>query len=401
MLKKISLLVLVLIAFFQPGCEKERDEKLKLEIVDLPIAIVTGPTSVEINWVTNLPANSVVYHGLTDALGDTVMDEEDREIHTIMLTNLVSDTNYYYIVESSSDYFSKIPQSDLSQFNTAWSDTGISGDLSILSGPEVVQMGPISVEISWETNLPGNSVVYYGLTTALGDTVIDDEERELHAITLVDLMPDTVYYFMVESNSNNFSGVPQSPQSQFATQANEESHIVYGWLYFSQEEYINALSSFNDAIYLNSEYGPAYAGRGWVYLRMENYSSALENFDTGLGLDITQSVIYAGRSLINLAQQSYSEAISDAQIVINVDSTYQFEYETSINYILMRLVMSQAYYATQEYQLAQEQCDIIDPENGLDLVLPGTWVVNSVTYDTYLEALLGLIQYLVLQQGGG
>ena len=399
MLKKIPLLILILIACFQFACEKKTEEKLKLEIVDLPIAIVTGPTSADINWVTNLPANSVVYYGLTDALGDTVSDEEEREIHTIMLMDLASDTDYYYIVESSSDYFSKTPQSDLSQFNTTWTDTVIAGDLEIVSGPDVIQLGPISVEISWETNLPGNSVVYYGITTALGDTVIDDEERELHAVSLVGLIPDTVYYYKVESNSDYFSGAPQSAQSQFATQVNEESHMVFGWTYFSQEEYTDALNSFNDAINLNSEYGPAYAGRGWAYLRMENYASALEDFDTGLGYNITLLVIYAGRSLIYLKQQSYTEAINDAQVVINADSTYQFEYEAGINYTLIRLVLSQAYYATQEYQLAQEQCDVIDPENGLDPALPSSWAVNGITYNTYLEALLGLIQYLVLQHG--
>ena len=392
--------MLVLIACFQFACKKETEDKLELELVDLPIAIVTSPTSVEINWVTNLPANSVVYYGLTDVLGDTARDEEERELHTIILTGLASDTDYYYMVESSSDYFSKIPQSDLLQFNTTWIDT-VSGDLEILSEPDVVQIGPVSVEISWETNYPGNSVVYYGVTTTLGDTISDNEERQFHTVILSDLLPDTVYYFKVESKSDYFSGEPQSTQSQFATQANEESYMVYGWSYFSQGEYIDALNSFNDAINLNSEYGPAYAGLGWVYLRMENYTSALEDFDTGLGYDITMLVIYAGRSLIYLTQQSYPEAINDAQIVINADSTYQFEYAAGINYILMRLVMSQAYYATQEYQLAQDQCDMIDPENGLDPVLPGTWVVNDVTYDTYVEALLGLIQYLVLQQGGG
>jgi tetratricopeptide (TPR) repeat protein len=400
MLKKIPIFILVLIACFQFACKKETEEKLELELVDLPIAIVTSPTSVEINWVTNLPANSVVYYGLTDVLGDTARDEEERELHTIILTGLASDTDYYYMVESSSDYFSKIPQSDLLQFNTTWIDT-VSGDLEIVSGPDVVQIDPVSVEINWETNYPGNSVVYYGVTTMLGDTISDNEERQFHTVILGDLLPDTVYYFKVESKSDYFSGSPQSTQSQFATQANEESYMVYGWSYFSQGEYIDALNSFNDAINLNSEYGPAYAGLGWVYLRMENYTSALEDFDTGLGYDITLLEIYAGRSLIYLIQQSYPEAINDAQIVINADSTYQFEYAAGINYILMRLVMSQAYYATQEYQLAQEQCDMIDPENGLDPVLPGTWVVNDVTYDTYVEALLGLIQYLVLQQGGG
>ncbi len=271
------------------------------------------------------------------------------------------------------------------------------GELELLDIPVVIMTDSTKAVISWETNLPSNSVVYYGLTDALEDTVVDEEEREIHNVELTDLVADTQYYFQVESRSDHFTGTARSDVAQFTTGMNEASYTLLGWTYFSEEDYINALTSFETALLGNSSYGEAYIGRGWCYIRLDNTEQAFSNLDTGLVLDNSVLVGYAGRALIHLSQQSYSQAIADAMVVIDADSVYQFSYDSSIDHILMRLVMAQAYYATQDYDQAQAQCDIIDPDNGLDPVLPATWSVDGVQYDTYIEALLPLIQYLVIQ----
>ncbi len=273
--------------------------------------------------------------------------------------------------------------------------------LEFLDVPTVMMIDSTNAEISWTTNYPSNSVVYYGLTVAFEDTVFDDEERELHKVTVADLVPDTIYYFQVESTSDYFPGTASSDVDTFTTGMNELSYTMIGWRHFSDGDYANALTAFETAMQGNATYGEAFVGRGWCYIRLENLASALTDFDTGLGFDNTILVGYAGRALTHLAQQSYSEAIADARVVIDADSVYQFSYDTNIDHILVRLVLVQAYYATQDYESAQAQCNKIDPNNGLDPVLPGSWVVNGVTYGSYNEALLGLIQYLVLQQGGG
>ena len=65
------------------------------------------------------------------------------------------------------------------------------------------------------------------------------------------------------------------------------------------------------------------------------------------------------------------------------------------------MILSEAYFAEQRYDLAQVTADgIADreglPPSGLDPVEPATWVVDGVTYATYQAALAVVIQNLSL-----
>jgi hypothetical protein len=273
-------------------------------------------------------------------------------------------------------------------------------ELEIVTDPVVVMLESTVAEVSWETNLPSNSVVYYGLTEELGDTAVDEEEREQHVVVLSDLVPDTGYYFQVESSSEHFSGTPRSEVGQFQTAMNEASYVVAGWRLFGSEAYTEALTQFEQALVLNSGYAPGYIGRGWCLLRLGSVSGAREDFDAGLAIDATLLEGYVGRSVVLVGLQEYTGAIADGEVVLAADPEYVFAYDGRINHELVRLVLAQAYYATQQYEQAQAQCDVLAPNNGLDPVLPESWVVDGTSYDSYLEALLALIQYLVTQRGG-
>jgi len=388
MRKTIYAIVILLTLVVYSGCEKDA-----IKIIGDPSVTMISSNTAEVKWETNFPAKSLVRYGLTDRLENKAEDEEERQYHSVTITDLVPDTVYYYRVESSSSHFGKQAKSSVQEFTSTYS--GLGYELFITTEPVLTFINPTSVEIRWETNLPSQGVVYYGTTQALGDSVLGEQESDHHVVNLQDLLPDTVYYYVVANYSGYFDGRPVSDTSQFVTGLNEQTYLIQGWNYYIVKDYTSALTAFNSALQLNDTYGGAYIGRGWCYMKIGSLDNALSDFNTGLEQDNTLLVGYIGRSVLYLRQQSYAEAITDAMVVVDTDPEYVFAYNSGIDHVVARLVLAQAYYATQEYALAQDQCDTIDPANGLDPLLPDTWVVDNVTYDSYLEALLSLIQYLV------
>ena len=70
------------------------------------------------------------------------------------------------------------------------------------------QIQPTSVRINWTTDVSSTSVVRYGLTSALGDSVVVPTGVLTHAVTIPGLTPATVYYYAAGSedvNGANFS----------------------------------------------------------------------------------------------------------------------------------------------------------------------------------------------------
>lgn len=273
-------------------------------------------------------------------------------------------------------------------------------EIQIVNGPTTDLIAPTQVLISWETDLPGNSIVDYGQTTDVDLTFTDEEERQFHNVLLSGLTAKTRYYYQVTSISFIIDAGASSELSEFMTGENEESITQNGWIWFAQNEMDSAAFYFNQALSQNDEYGWAFIGLGWVQLRQGELLEALSNFNNGLTFDPTILDGRVGRAAINLSFNEYDNVISDGNYVLNTDADYVFEYDETVDYRDVHIFLAQAYYAKEDFETAQAHCNILDPNNDLDPAMPSSWVVNGVTYGTYLEALLGLIQYLVLQYGG-
>jgi phosphatidylserine/phosphatidylglycerophosphate/cardiolipin synthase-like enzyme len=78
----------------------------------------------------------------------------------------------------------------------------------VLSGPYEDQIQSTSVHVLWTTDVASTSIVRYGLTAALGDSVVDAGPVTAHDLTVPGLAPATVYYYSVgseDANGSNFS----------------------------------------------------------------------------------------------------------------------------------------------------------------------------------------------------
>lgn len=60
-----------------------------------------------------------------------------------------------------------------------------------------------SAKITWDTNVPGNSLVRYDTTTSPTNTESDVSMVTSHSITLTSLLPSTTYYYEVESTDQD------------------------------------------------------------------------------------------------------------------------------------------------------------------------------------------------------
>lgn len=63
----------------------------------------TDPARIVVNWETDQPANSVVEYGLSDALGERVVQEEKVTLHHVDVPLSQKDSVYHYRVSSGTD----------------------------------------------------------------------------------------------------------------------------------------------------------------------------------------------------------------------------------------------------------------------------------------------------------
>lgn len=86
-------------------------------------------------------------------------------------------------------------------------DGGIGGGdptSPIISDVQVINITPYSATVTWKTNEPANSTVNYGETESYEiGTVFDSSYVTDHSLDLVNLTPDTLYYFEVTSSDSS------------------------------------------------------------------------------------------------------------------------------------------------------------------------------------------------------
>ena len=74
-----------------------------------------------------------------------------------------------------------------------------------------------SVTVSWTTDIPGNSLVQYGLTSEFSDSVGDSAQSTSHSLTVNNISPSTTYYYIVASSNGTVSAT--SGENTFTTSA--------------------------------------------------------------------------------------------------------------------------------------------------------------------------------------
>jgi len=87
----------------------------------------------------------------------------------------------------------------------------------VISDVQTATTTAISTIVTWTTDLPATSKVAYSTTTPVSSTIVsDDTPVTNHSIELIDLSPNTTYYFYTES-SDKYGNIATSTEQQFQT----------------------------------------------------------------------------------------------------------------------------------------------------------------------------------------
>ena len=122
------------------------------------------------------------------------------------------------------------------------------------SGPAISNVHASSINeadvtIAWDTSAPSNSKVYYGTTPGLGsESPINPTLGSGHSVVLSGLLPNSTYYYDVESYDNQGNGVRDDNGGLHyvvSTDLNRDVLVVLGDATFDKRQYyVNALDRF-------------------------------------------------------------------------------------------------------------------------------------------------------------
>lgn len=159
-----------------------------------------------ITWTTDESASSLVDFGTDTNYGSTQGNSADSETsHSATLTSLVSDTTYYYRVKSM-DASGNIVTDDNSEAGYTFltisaPDPGdtTAPTISSVSNSSITSTG---ATITWTTNESSDSTVGFSLNTSFDQEQGSTTATTFHNITLVNLAPETTYYYQVKSRDD-------------------------------------------------------------------------------------------------------------------------------------------------------------------------------------------------------
>jgi hypothetical protein len=163
-------------------------------------------TGVTIAWSTDVPANTAVAYGTTNALGQlSPVQTALTNSHGVTLTGLNAGTTYYFVAQSADG-------SGNTGYSTTYTFTTLQGPPTISN----VTPNPAAnnkASISWTTSTPTNSYVQYGLSTSYGFYAPQTSLTTTPNCALSYVPSGTVHYQVVSTDTNGNTVV--SPDATF------------------------------------------------------------------------------------------------------------------------------------------------------------------------------------------
>ena len=192
------MLLIILMASFFFACTKKKElTALSSGATITALSSSASSTSATITWTTNVSASSQVFYRTTSgSFSSTVEQDVTTKVktHSVNVPNLTASTKYFYYVSSKD-----------SSGNTSTTEESLSDFTTTAAGPiiSLVTATPseTSAVISWTTDQPASSDIYYGLGTAYGLSSLDATLKTSHSVNLSALSAGTIYHYKVKSTN--------------------------------------------------------------------------------------------------------------------------------------------------------------------------------------------------------
>jgi len=171
-------------------------------IVGRPAILGTTFNAAVIRWLTTDPSSSIARFGLTDALGDSTSADELVNQHILSISNLLSDTTYFYQVASVDASRNSVTSPTLTFRTRSGEDTTLP---RITRPPVVARRSDTEALIVFRTNEPSTAsiqvdsdiAVASDTTGVLGDTFTTSNVTKAQEVLLTNLDPATVYFYRI------------------------------------------------------------------------------------------------------------------------------------------------------------------------------------------------------------
>lgn len=129
--------------------------------------------------------------------------------------------------------------------------------------------------------------------------------------------PTLAFYTPVPQFTNTPSSSPTPTPTPDPVQFLEQ-----GISLLTQQDYVNAISMFNEAILYGPDLSEAYYGRGIAYQNMGSYEQALEDLDKAIEIDPDYVAALTARGYVNYTLELSEYALKDFNRAIELDPTY-------------------------------------------------------------------------------
>ena len=103
----------------------------------------------------------------------------------------------------------------------------------------------------------------------------------------------------------------------------KQAHYNRGITYLNGERYSEAVTAFQNAITLDTDFAAAHYNLGLVYLKMETYPRAVSSLEKTIALDSNHKAAYHALALAYLGQQELGKARDAAREALKIDAAYQ------------------------------------------------------------------------------
>ncbi len=174
----------------------------------------TSQNSVTISWKTNEPASTELSYGVSTSYGSSVNRPEKTIDHQVVLSSLSAGTMYHYQI------MARDASGNVSASGDATLSTLALPVLPTISNLQVSSVSAGSATVSWHTNVPSSSRVYYStinpLITLTASSVFNNSLTMDHTVVVSNLSGSTTYYFRAESLDAN-GNVAMSAAQSFQT----------------------------------------------------------------------------------------------------------------------------------------------------------------------------------------
>ena len=103
----------------------------------------------------------------------------------------------------------------------------------------------------------------------------------------------------------------------------KQAHYNRGVTHLNDERYSEAVTAFQNAITLDSDFAAAHYNLGLAYLKMEAYPRAVSSLEKTIALEPNHTAAYHALALSYLGQQELGKARDAAREALKIDANYQ------------------------------------------------------------------------------